>query len=195
MNKTGILILAAGSSSRMGQPKQLLSYQHKTLLANTIESAKSAADGIVLVILGGNHMLVAEQLTADDILYNEGWEEGISSSIRIGLAEMIKRYPALDQVILSVCDQPFITEKIFKSLIKEAEIPGKSIVASSYLGTIGTPVLFDKKHFGDLAVLKGKEGAKIILNKFKEQVASVPFEKGEIDIDTPDDYNRLINSQ
>lgn len=196
MKKTGIIILAAGSSSRLGQPKQLLAYQHKSLLGHTIDAAKKVTNGIVLVILGGNYELIAGNTSYADtnMIYNPDWEEGISSSIRLGLSRIRLENKDLDKVILAVCDQPFIDENIFEGLIKEAAISGKGIVASSYSGTLGTPVLFDKEYFADLAALKGKQGAKIILGKFEGHITSVPFEKGEIDIDTPEDYKRLINN-
>jgi len=193
--KTGIIILAAGSSSRLGKPKQLLSYQHKTLLNNTIEAAKKAANGLVLVILGGNSDLIEESISPSDIsiVYNPDWEEGISSSIRLGLAVMGKEVEDPDRVILTVCDQPFVTAEVFGRLVDEADGSGKGIIASSYGGTLGTPVLFDKMYFSELFLLKGAEGAKKVINKFKETVAAVRFDKGEIDIDTPEDYNRLLN--
>ena len=193
---TGVIILAAGSSSRLGQPKQLLSYQHKSLLDNTIDEAKKATDGAVLVILGGNHEQIKNNITRTDIsiVYNPDWEEGMSSSIRLGLAVLKKENEGLQNVILAVCDQPFVTAQIFRELINEAESSGKGIVASSYGGTLGTPVLFDQRYFSELALLKGTEGAKKVVTKFKENVASVTFEKGEIDIDTPEDYNRLLNT-
>jgi len=194
--KTGIIILAAGSSSRLGQPKQLLSYQHKSLLDNTIEEAKKATDGLVLVILGGNRGQIEENIdhTGIRIIGNPDWEEGISSSIRLGLAIAGEENKDLDRVILTVCDQPFITAEIFRGLISKEASSGKGIVASSYGGTLGTPVLFDKRYFSELTLLKGAEGAKKVITKFKDTVAAVAFEKGEIDIDTPEDYNRLLNN-
>jgi len=194
--KTGIIILAAGSSSRLGQPKQLLSYQHKSLLDNTIEEAKKATDGLVLVILGGNRVQIEENIDHSGIriVGNPDWEEGISSSIRLGLAIAGEENEDLDRVILTVCDQPFITAEIFRGLISKEASSGKGIVASSYGGTLGTPVLFDKRYFSELSLLKGTEGAKKVITKFKDIVAAVAFEKGEIDIDTPEDYNRLLNN-
>lgn len=195
--KFGIIVLAAGSSSRLGAPKQLLSYNDKNLLDYVIQEAKKAADGIVVVILGGNYQQIAGNINTPGItvIYNPDWEEGISSSIRTGLAGLKKENKDPDGVILAVCDQPFITAGLFKALITKARSTGKSIVASAYSGTLGTPVLFTPVHFSDLENLKGKEGAKILLEKYRENVASVPFKNGEIDIDTPEDYHKLINSR
>jgi molybdenum cofactor cytidylyltransferase len=194
LEKFGIIILAAGSSSRLGQPKQLLSYQDKSLLIHTIDASKNAGDGIVVVILGGNYPLIAEHIehTGIKVVYNSDWEEGISSSIRTGLSVLTQEHKDLEGVILTVCDQPFLTGQVLKALLNEANVSGKSIVASAYGGTLGVPALFTQRHFGDLIALKGKEGAKLILKKYEAQVVSVPFEKGKIDIDTMDDYNRLI---
>ena len=192
--KTAIIILAAGSSSRLGQPKQLLSYQHKSLLNNTIEAAKKATVGLVLVILGHNRELIEKSIehSAVSLIYNADWEEGMSSSIRSGLA-ILEKEEDIQRVILTVCDQPFISAKTFNGLIDEAANSGKNIVASIYGGILGTPVLFDKIYFDELKLLKGAEGAKKIINKFKE-IAAVTFHKGEIDIDTPEDYQRLLNN-
>ena len=193
LKKYGIIILAAGSSSRLGQPKQLLSYQDKSLLMHTIDASKDAGDGLVVVILGGNYQLIAESIghTGIKIVYNPDWEQGMSSSIRTGLQGLMDEHADLDGVILTVCDQPFLTARVLIALQNKANISGKDIVASAYGGTLGTPVLFTARHFDGLMALKGREGAKKLLKKYEAELASVPFENGEIDIDTMDDYNRL----
>lgn len=196
LRKVGILILAAGPSSRLGSPKQLLTYQHKSLLNHTIGAAKEAADGLVVVILGGNYELIKDHIEEKEVMitYNSQWEGGMSSSIRAGLYDLVKEHKDLDAVILAVCDQPFITATLFDTLILEANSSGKSIVASTYGETWGTPVLFAEKYFAELSMLKGKQGAKSMLAKYDDEVALVSFDKGEIDIDTPEDYTRLINT-
>jgi molybdenum cofactor cytidylyltransferase len=226
LNKVGIIILAAGSSSRLGQPKQLLSYQHKSLLGHTIESAKNIKDGKVLIILGDKHGAIATDIAPlkVDVLYNSEWEEGMSSSIRAGLGALLTGqalneakydatgYPAtaakdidlnaestlaascdLEGVILTVCDQPFLTSAVLQALLDKAKHSGRSIVASAYKDTLGTPVYFGKQHFRDLLALKGAEGARMLLKKYDAELASVPFDKGEIDIDTKEDYQKLIS--
>jgi molybdenum cofactor cytidylyltransferase len=213
LNTIGIIILAAGSSSRLGEPKQLLSYQHKSLLARSIEAAQNTGDGKVLVILGDKHEAIAVDIAplGVDVLYNAAWEEGMSSSIRAGLSALLTGQAAADTphdlnaavtlamnndlegVILTVCDQPFLTSAVLQALLDKAKHSGKSIVASAYKNTLGSPVYFAKQHFSDLLALKGAEGARMLLRKYETQVVSVPFEKGEIDIDTIEDYQKLIS--
>lgn len=194
LKKVGIIILAAGSSSRLGQPKQLLSYQHKSLLQHTIDAAKNTRDSTVVVILGGNQECIASRIDAEglSVMSNEAWEEGMSSSIRAGLSALTAAQPDLDGVILTVCDQPFLSSQLLEALLDQAQLTGKSIVASAYNETLGTPVYFGHQYFPDLLALEGKQGAKLLLKKYEAQVVSVPFEKGEIDIDTIEDYQKLI---
>ena len=192
----GVIVLAAGSSSRLGKPKQLLSYQHKTLLDHTIDVAKNIAVDNLVVILGGNYEVIKENLNSSKVntVYNPSWEIGISSSIRMGLLTLMESNKLLDGVILTVCDQPFLNSKLLTTMIEKAETTGKSIIASAYAETLGVPMLFSNIHFNDLITLDGKEGAKTLIKKYKDQVAFVPFEKGEIDIDTASDYDKLINT-
>lgn len=191
--KYAVVVLAAGSSSRMGEPKQLLSYRNKNLLNHTIDEAKKAVNGIVVVILGGNYHLIAGNINHAGIkvIYNPDWAKGMSSSVHAGLQYLTKEYPQLDGVILTVCDQPFVSATVFDLLVAEADMPGTDIVASAYGGTLGTPVLFKKGYFSELMQLSGPDGAKMLLKKYKDKVAPVPFEHGEIDIDTMEDYAGL----
>ncbi|KQB40072.1 NTP transferase domain-containing protein [Flavobacterium aquidurense] len=192
--KTAIIILAAGSSSRLGHPKQLLAYKNTTLLKNTIKEASSVDNTFVIVVTGSNRELIEKELHFFDIkiTYNPEWESGMSSSINKGLTELLLLYPDCETCIFAVCDQPYVTHIIFENLIAEYQKTNKGIVASSYAETLGTPILFDKKYFSNLLQLEGQEGAKKIINKFPDDVASIPFEKGNIDIDTPEDYSKLF---
>lgn len=192
---TGIIILAAGNSSRLGQPKQLLPYKHDTLLQHIIEEAAVLSNAVVIVVTGFNHELIAKKIDSSEIktTFNPDWELGMSSSINKGLNKTLQLYPEIEKCIFAVCDQPFVSHFIFENLIDVYHKTKKGIIASSYAETLGTPVLFDKKYFSELLNLKGQEGAKKIINRFLEDTASVPFEKGEIDIDTEEDYNKLIS--
>jgi molybdenum cofactor cytidylyltransferase len=195
MEKTGIIILAAGNSSRLGQPKQLLPFKNTTLLKNTIAEALLVSNSTIIVVTGSNHELIEKELQNSKlkITFNPNWELGMSSSIVAGLNELKLLYPDIKNTILTVCDQPFVTSSVFENLINEYNKTNKGIIASSYAETLGTPVLFDQKYFNDLLQLEGQEGAKKIINKFLDNTVSIPFEKGNIDIDTEEDYNKLMS--
>ncbi|TDO99173.1 NTP transferase domain-containing protein [Flavobacterium sp. 245] len=194
-NKTGIVILAAGNSSRLGQPKQLLGYKDSTLLKNTIAEASLVPEVKIIVVTGANNHLIEEELDPSriKIVFNPEWESGMSSSIIYGLKKLLELYPESENCIFAVCDQPYVSSLIFENLIAEHYKTEKGIAASAYSGTLGTPVLFNKKYFNELLELEGQEGAKKIINTFSDDVVSVLFEKGNIDIDTEDDYNKLMS--
>lgn len=193
-DKTGIIILAAGSSSRLGRPKQLLEYNKSTLLRNTVSEAVKVPDSFVIVVTGANKDIIEKELNSAQITacFNPEWESGMASSIVKGLNEALNLNPDCGQCIFAVCDQPFVTHFIFENLINEYHKTGKGIIASSYSETLGTPVLFRQKYFDELLDLKGQEGAKKLIKKYAEDTASIPFEKGNIDIDTEEDYDKLI---
>jgi molybdenum cofactor cytidylyltransferase len=192
---TGIIILAAGNSSRLGKPKQLLVYQNSTLLKHILEEVSGVENAVVIVVTGSNHELIEAEISSSEVktVFNPNWELGMSSSINAGLNKLLNSFPKIEKCIFTVCDQPFVTTTVFENLIAEYQKTGKGIVASSYAETLGTPVLFDKKYFEALLELKGQEGAKKIIHRFLEDTVSVPFEKGNIDIDTEDDYNKLLS--
>lgn len=189
--KTGIIILAAGSSSRLGQPKQLLKYKGKSLIQMTIDTAiKSRADNCVLV-LGANLELILKEIRNSkiNIVINNNWQNGMASGMQIGLAFLEKKL-APDQVILILCDQPFVDSELINNIINQAE-SGKGIIACHYNGTLGVPALFSRKYFQELRGLIGSEGAKKVIYAHQDDLGKVDFPDGAIDIDTPDDYKKL----
>jgi molybdenum cofactor cytidylyltransferase len=192
---TVIIILAAGNSSRLGTPKQLLRYKNKTLLQTAIEEASLVPNTIVFVVTGANHDVIQnEPYTQSTIIcHNREWEKGMSTSIATGLKELLTLHPDIQKCIFTVCDQPYLSSSVFKDLINTYFQTGNGIIASSYSQTLGTPVLFDEKYFDALLELKGQEGAKKIITRFLHDTASVVFEKGAVDIDTIEDYHNLIN--
>ena len=193
--KIGIIILAAGNSSRLGRPKQLLKHKESTLLKNTILEALKIQNSFLIVVTGANHDIIEKGINLPEIKlsFNSEWEKGMSSSIVKGITELLFLNPDCEQCIISVCDQPFLTSSIFENLISVSKKTGKGISASAYAETLGTPALFHQKYFQKLLELKGKEGAKKLIKKYTDDVVSVPFEKGNIDIDTEEDYTQLIS--
>jgi molybdenum cofactor cytidylyltransferase len=194
--KTGIIILAAGNSSRLGEPKQLLEYKGKSLLHHVTQQALKMT-GAVVVVSGFNNNLIENELKNLQVItvYNPEWQEGMGSSIRAGVEKIIDEFPMLESLIISVCDQPFINSSVFSELITKHKENLKGIIASAYAGILGTPVMFDRKYFGELSKLSGNEGAKKLLHVFSRDVGSIDFEKGRIDIDTKDDYEQLIQKK
>ena len=188
---TGIIILAAGSSSRLGQPKQNLIYNGQTLLQKNIKAALDTGCYPILVILGAS--IEAIKPTIEDlpvgIFYNENWKEGMASSIRLGVSELQKNEAKVDSVILMLCDQPFVDAEILKQLIPANST--KSITASAYNKAIGPPVFFDGHYFPELLLLRGSEGAKKLMLKYEVNITTVPFLLGSVDIDTMEDYENL----
>ena len=191
---TGIIILAAGNSSRMGQPKQLLTYRGQTLLEIVSEQALQTTYSPIVIVLGAyaEEILKTHHHIEINYVTNEDWETGMSSSITTGLSAVLNQQPNIKNVIIAVADQVFITSKIFMQLVAQHELTGKNIVACSYAQTMGTPVLFHKNHFQEILSLDGNEGAKSMLKKHKEDTAVIEFELGHIDIDTETDYHHLI---
>ena len=167
------------------------------MLQHVIDEANNAGAKPIVVITGAN----AEKISASidtakiNLLYNDKWKDGMASGIVAGVRRVLSLNSAIKKIIIAVCDQPFVSATLFKQLDQSQTISGKGIVASTYADTIGTPALFTSKYFDQLMKLKGDEGAKKILKSNKEDVETVGFSKGEIDIDTQTDYENLLNEQ
>lgn len=189
---TAVIILAAGASTRMGQPKQQLVYGQKTLLQRSIDAALGIPNAIVLVVLGAN----AEFTEADiknqpvTIVYNNQWEAGMSSSIKAGIS-VLEDQAHVNDVLLMLCDQPFVNAALLNQLIGLKPATPNYIIACRYNNTVGVPALFSKSYFNELLALNGPDGAKKILMKHADNVTTIPFDKGSIDIDTPADLDAL----
>jgi len=194
MNNTGVIILAAGSSSRFGSTKQLLQFKGKTLLRHTIKEAAQAGAQPIVVVTGAKADEISKEITHEnvEIVFNKDWEQGMASGIVIGLKTTITLNKDLAQVIIAVCDQPFVSASQFQQLFQKQNTSAKHIVASAYAGTIGTPALFTEKYFDELMGLTGDHGAKILFKKYSDDLATVEFPNGHIDIDTREDYENLL---
>ena len=190
---TGIL-LAAGSSSRMGESKQLLLVEGEPLLLRSAKAAlASGADGVV-VVLGANeesHEKVIQDLKLT-IVHNPHWQKGMGNSLKAGLTQVLKMAPQTDAVIVMVCDQPRITGDHLKNLIQKYTETRSKIVASTYSGAVGVPALFDKSLFPELFDVEDGMGAKKVLINHQVSIVTIDFKGGEIDLDTPGDYKNFI---
>ncbi len=194
VDKINILILAAGSSTRLGQSKQLLKIQGVPLLRKTVLTALATASHSVTVVLGHNfkqHKEVIQDLNIS-ILHHREWRKGMGSSIKAGVSHILKTHADAQAIVILVCDQPYLTAEHLKALIATHGTSGASIIASNYASTTGVPALFDKSMFTELLELKDDQGAKKIMEKHAGRIIEIEFAPGEIDIDTPSDYARLM---
>jgi molybdenum cofactor cytidylyltransferase len=197
MDNTAIIILAAGSSSRFASFKQLIHFNNKTLLQHVIDEAIDAGAKPIVVVTGANAEEISKNLNPAqvEIAYNETWEQGMASGIAAGVQNITASKKDVEKIIIAVCDQPFVSSALFKQLYQAQSESAQHIAACAYADTIGTPALFTQKYFHALLSLKGDEGAKKILKVHREDVATVDFPRGAIDIDTEKDYLDLLDDQ
>lgn len=193
MTRVAAIVLAAGGSSRMGSPKQLLRVGGVSLVRRASAAALASRCQEVFVVVGAAAQEVREQLSdmTVKLVGNPHWEEGLSGSIRVGIEAARTRLPAFDAAILLPVDQPGLTADLLDALIAAFETKRSSIVACRYAGTLGTPALFSQRHFADLVALRGDRGAKPLLESRPAELAQIPFPDGSIDLDTPEDYQRF----
>ncbi len=172
------VILAAGASRRLGEPKQLVRLGGETLLERSVRIAFEAGCHPVIVVLGASSAAILSQsvLGPAQVVLNPIWEEGMASSIRVGVEALP---PETGAVILLACDQPAVTAGHLGRLASEA--PGEP-VASAYAGRHGVPAYFPVSNFKELLQLRGDQGARHLLAAAR----TLPLPGGEIDVDTPE---------
>ncbi len=189
----GIVILAAGSSTRLGTPKQLLLYKGDTLLNNAIKTAcEINEESTVVILAAGRQAKLLEKDINVRTQYNFQYKDGIASSIRCGVKYLKYDRRPVQYIILMTCDQPHVDAAHLAALIAKQKETGANIVASLYEGRKGIPALFSRKLFPELLSLTGDTGARHIIEKHNASL--VPFPLGAIDIDTEEAYQALITA-
>lgn len=193
MKQVAALIIAAGSSSRLGQPKQLLMLNGETLLDRAIRTAREASAEPVLVVLGANHQEIEARVQFEGarMILNSRWEEGMASSIRAGVEWLRRNEPEVCGVLLMICDQPRVSTEHLVRMLDEFHRFETGTIASVYASKRGTPAIFPRKAFTDLLTLQGDRGARGMLSDPGREVIEIALEGGEIDIDRPEDLTAL----
>jgi len=180
------IVLAAGASRRFGSPKQLVRVDGQSLLQRAIAHASGLLGSAVTVVLGAHAAEIAETLPPGNagILINRNWQEGIASSIRTA----VQRLPgACDGVMLMLADQPLVGSETLSRLITAWRRQPRQIVASRYGSVTGVPAIFPRWCFGDLAALRGDQGARIVLRRYADNVVRLAHPEAAVDIDYPED--------
>jgi molybdenum cofactor cytidylyltransferase len=187
------IVLAAGASTRLGQPKQLLRIDGETLLRRTVRFAIDAGCLPVFVVLGCDATVLTPQLEglAASAIINDQWQTGMASSLQAGLHAALDTSPSPADVMILVCDQPRLDASLLHSLLATHASQRSTITASRYLNTLGAPAIFSSAHFRELLELTGDQGARRILQQHRETVAAIDFPGGGFDIDTPEDLTQL----
>ena len=184
------LVLAAGLSRRMGRRKLLLELDSKPILRWSVEHVVPHVDA-VRVVTGPDDVHVRAVLAGLPVTFavNSRPEDGQGTSIAAGVAGLDSTVRA---VLIALGDQPRVPPAVIPALLEAFDRARAAIVAPVYQGTQGTPVLFGREVFSELSALTGDAGARAVVRRDASRVALVPFDLPmPIDIDTPEDYERL----
>lgn len=189
MNNTAGLVLAAGAGRRFGQPKALIAYDGRSLLDRSVATLRAGGCRQVLAVLGaGADQALAGATEAFTPVLNRRWGQGLSASLKAGLAAVPERY---DGVVVTLVDQPRIEPEAVRRVIAAAE-EGATVAVAVYAGRRGHPMYFAREHLGPIAeTAQGDQGARGFLAANPQLVAEVPCPGDPVDVDTPADLAAL----
>ncbi len=185
----GLVLLAAGASTRMGEPKQLIEVGGAPLIVRSVQTALESAAWPVVVVLGAYTEKIRPRLARLPVLIaeNPAWAEGMASSLRTGVDTLRTFSRALDGALLAVADQPAFSADVIARLVAARRETGRGIVAARYAGRLGVPALFGREHFAALTALTGEEGARHFLAAHASTTEAVDMPELAVDLDTPED--------
>ena len=192
-----ILIPAAGASRRIGSPKQLLKWGDSTLITHAVETAEELSQKEIVVVLGAYYDRIKPEIDNRSIriLKNVDWDNGLGSSIAVGMEYLHKSGDTCDAVLILLPDQPLIVPFYLKAMIEKFKVGEKQIIATSYgNGKYGVPALFDKKYFKKLMTLSDDRGARELIKQSIKYVSSVDIDPLISDIDTEEDYDKIYKA-
>lgn len=189
-----LLLLAAGASTRMGQPKQLLPYHGRTLLRHAAEIAVASGCAPIVLVTGSVHEALIEEVSDLSIqaVRNENWESGMASSIQTGLLAVAPSQ--FRAVLIMLTDQPLVTPELLRQLAVRQHQTQAPIVATAYGDILGVPAVFDRAMLPALLKLQGAQGAARLIASLGPAVGQVAFPAGLLDVDTPEQYAALLGT-
>ena len=187
------IVLAAGASTRLGQPKQLLQIHGESLLHRTVRLAGETGCAPIFAVLGFEADRMVRELGGLDVkvVNNPQWKAGMGSSLHCGMEALMQENQLPEQVLLLLSDQPKLSGAILLALMRKSADMGSLIVASSYTGRLGVPAIFRKQQYSELLNVNGDKGAREVIQRHLDQTASIDFPEGAIDIDTVQDLELL----
>lgn len=194
MAEIPVLLMAAGGSTRMGQPKQLLPWGNSSLIEHQIGVLKKTQNPVIVVLgFNADQVVPIIEKTGVQIVINGNWEKGMGGSISLGIRNIFSKFPDADGALITLLDQPMVTYSYLEKM-KSTFKPWNSqiLVSQSGTGWEGVPVLFDKCYFNDLAKLCNDEGAKKVIQKYEDRVMTLNAGNILEDIDTPESYKLLL---
>lgn len=190
--KVAAVILAAGGSTRLGRPKQLLDWFGKTFIQHLVEITHQAKLDPVIVVTGSNREAVEKAISDSDVViaYNENWPAGQSSSMQAG-CRVLHNYQ-VDSFIIFLCDQPQVPVELIERMIGESDRLDLDIVATAVLGKICPPTLFKKKCIDGIMSLKGDQGGRALFKTYRTEILDWQDARLLQDSDTEEDYSKLL---
>ena len=190
-------MLAAGGSSRLGRPKQLIQYDGETLLARAVRLAREAGCQPIIVVLGFEADRMKNALAGCDVVtvVNPAWWGGMASSLRAGVAAWSESAADDSNVLLMVCDQPKVEAEDLRKLLAIHASEKRSITAAAYSGRLGVPAVFRRNMIDELMAVTGDQGARAVIERHANQAGRLDLPTAALDVDWPDDLTDSDDSE
>jgi CTP:molybdopterin cytidylyltransferase MocA len=192
------VVLSAGESSRMGQPKALLPIDGQTFIEKIVTALGAAGLDKIVVVLGYNAETMRQKIAhlPVTVLVNSEYQKGQLSSLQVALRHLLADEDCRGMLVHLV-DHPYINADLVKLLIEHFEASGKLIVVPRFQGKRGHPVIFARALFDELLKAPIDQGAKAVVSAHREETLEVdtPNEGITLDIDTPELYRRHVKGE
>jgi molybdenum cofactor cytidylyltransferase len=189
--KVAAIILAAGGSTRLGRPKQLLDWFGKPFVKQLVDLTKDAKLDPVIVVTGSDREAIERAIKGSEvtIIYNEHWQNGQSSSMQVGVKGLLNEQ--VDSFIIFLCDQPQVPVELIERMTAESQRKELDIVATSVQGKICPPTLFKKQCIDGIMSLQGDQGGRALFKNYQTEILEWEDVRLLQDSDTEEDYDKL----